>query len=278
MNDQISSWSIIKVFFQSFTFYNNLEKNFREKVSVFKSDSTGRIIYPFEAFIEFLDTKELAQLRDTYLIDLRELSHAEFRGRKKMERFDIYISEIFHEVSILKEQKFILEHYFQRKDQMYPEMINQMLSQTYELFETKMEHVKVLFNSAKSRLEEIAPTYRNDDFILRTLYLKGAKEFQEFYKDPVKNILDLMFIEGGYSEGYLAIACSFCSGGFFEQGQKVISEIKKEEIKKFKPDVLKLYKKVNLFLKDHSKKDTLGESYKSFIAEIVPDLYIIKQI
>ena len=277
MNNQITSWSILKVFFQSFSFYNNLEKKFREKVLASKLESFGKTIYPFEAFVEYLDTKDLVKLRDKHLTDLRQLAHAEFRGRKVMERFDIYISEIFHEVSILKEQKFILDHHFQRKDQMYPEMINQMLSQTYDLIETKMEHVKVLFNNAKGRLEEILMAYRKDDFILRTLYLEGPILFQEFYADPVKNILDIMFVEGGYSEGYLAISCSFCSGGFFENGRQVFLEIKKEDLKRFNPETLSLYKKVGMFLKEHSDRDDLAGTYQHFIAEVAPVMFNLKQ-
>lgn len=278
MNNQIASWSIIKVFFQAFTFYNSIEIHFKEKVKASVKSSDNKTIYSFEAFIEYLDTKDIALLRDKYLIDLRKLSHAEFRSRKKMERFDIYISEIFHEVSILKEQKFILEHSFQRKDQFSPETINQMLNQTYELFETKLEHIKILFNNAKSRLEEILPIYRNDDFILRTLYLEGASLFHEFYDDPVKNMLDLMFLQGGFSEGFVAIACSFSLGGFFGKGNQVILEIKKDDLNKLSPEILNLYKKVKAFLKEHLNGDNLALTYQSFLTEIKPDIALLKQV
>lgn len=278
MNNQISSWSIIKVFFQAFTFYNSIENNFKVQVKNSISKSSNASVCSFEAFIKYLDNQDIALLRDKFLIDLRRLSHAEFRSRKKLERFDVYISEIFHEVSILKEQKYILEHYFQRKDQLSEEELNQMLNQTFELFDTKMKHIKVLFNNAKSRLEEILPSYRNDDFILRKLYLDGAVLFKEFYKDPVKNMLDFMFQEGGFPEGYIAIACSFSSGGFFENGNKVILELKKDDLNRLSPKLKDLYKKVKVFLKNNTDHDNLAVTYQSFLAEVKPDILQLRQV
>lgn len=278
MNNQISSWNILKFFFQAFSFYNSIEISFSEKVRASNLDFLAKEDFLFDAFVEYLDSSEIILLRDKYLVGLRELSHAEFRGRKKMERFDIYISEIFHEVSILKEQKFILEHNFQLKEQINPELFIQMLVQTFELFETKMAHVKILFKNAKSRLEEILPAYRNDDFILRKLYLEGPMLLQNFYTDPVKNVLDLMFLEGGSAEGLVAIASSFSLGGFFEYSHKIIMDLNEEELKRLSPNVLKLYEKLKEFLIKHQSRDNLEVVYQRFLVEIKPEISLLKLV
>lgn len=276
MNDQITSWRMIKVFYNAFNFFRKLENNFKENVRKPIANAMNKKSILYETFIEHLEPTELEDLRDTYLVELRNLSHTEFRSRKKMERFDIYISEIFHEVSILKEQKFILDHYFQRKDLISQSAIQQMLRQTFELFETKMDHIAFLFKNAKVRLEEILPIYRNDDFILRNLYLEGPRLLKNFYQDPIKETLNFMFIEGGFSSGMIAIASSFSLGGFFEQGKKVIMALKKDDLKRLSPELLNMYKKIKLFLKEHQDKDKLETSYQIFLMSIKSDLYNLK--
>jgi len=276
MNNQITSWRMIKVFFNSFNFFRKLENNFTENIRKPISNAKGKSSNLYETFIEHLEPTELEELRDTYLVELRNLSHSEFRSRKKTNRINIYISKIFHEFSIKKKKKFILDHYFQRKDLISESTIYQMVKQTFELFETKMDHIAILFKNAKGRLEEILPNYRNDDFILRNLYLEGPKLLKNFYQYPIKEVLDYMFIEGGFSSGMLAIASSFSKGGFFEQNKKVIFDLKKEDLKRLSPELLNMYKKIKLFLKENQDKDKLETSYQIFLMSMKSELYNLK--
>lgn len=273
MNDQISHWKMIKIFFQAYDFYRKLESEFKLHVT---EPQKGRI-KSFDSFIKYLDTKDLGYLRDFYLSELRHLSHAGFRSRKKIERFDLYISEIFHEFSILKEQRFILEHSLHNKEQITTETLTETLQQTYDLFQTKLNHVSVLFSNAKTRLEEILPTFRRDDFILRNLFLDGPTLLKDFYKKPVNEILNYMFQEGGFCKGLLAIASSFSQGGFYKQSLNVLQTIKKNDLKSLNEECLAVYEKLNGFLKKHIDDENTATTFQVFNSEIKPFLIGIDQ-
>lgn len=277
MISQDNSWHLLETFFISFSYFNNLESKYRAHVSELTKAVKSSDHLPSDLLLEFIDVELLNSLRDNYLARLRKIAHNEFRLKKITERFDVYISEIFHEVSILKEQKYIMEHYLQRKSQLYPEMLKQLLQQTLQLFATKMEHVKVLYHNAQSRLEEILPIFRLDDFFLRSLFLKGDKFLKDFYKDPTIQLLAFMNEQGGSSKGLVATSCSFCLGGFYEQAKDVLVLLKKDDLKDLNEEVRKLYDKVNGFLTLHQANQDKASVYETFTKEISPLLVVLKQ-
>ncbi len=277
MISQNNSWHLLETFFISFSYFNNLEKKYRTHVTDLTKAVKSSDSLPADLLLEFIDVELLNSLRDNYLVRLRKIAHDEFRRKKIVERFDVYISEIFHEVSILKEQKYILEHYLQRKNQLYPEMLKQLLQQTLQLFATKMEHVKVLYCNAQSRLEEILPIFRFDDFFLRSLFLKGDKCLKDFYKKPIIELLAFMFEQGGSTKGIVATSCSFCLGGFYEQAKDVLSLLRKEDLKDLDEEVRALYDRVIGFLTLHQANQDKASIYEDFTKEISPLLVVLKQ-
>lgn len=266
MSDQISRWKMIKIFFQTYGFFHSIELEFRGQVK----EPIQNDIHSFNSFIKFLNAKDLGHLRDSYLDELRSLAHSVFRNRKKNERFDLYISEIFHEFSILKDQKFILEHSLKNQEQISLESLAETLENTYELFKTKLNQITVLFVNAKRRLEEILPIFNRDDLILRNLFLENHKLFKPFYDNPLKDILSLMFLEEGFCKGLFILANSFCQGGFFLYGLDVLKMVPAEDIEKCCLRDKEIYKKLNGFLMQHYSDENLANIFHMYQAEIQP--------
>lgn len=275
MNDQISSWSLIKVFYQSFTYFNLLELNYQKKINLISLEELENNQYSFENFLKILDTSKLSYLRDKFLDRLRILAHNEFPRRKKIERFDVFISEIFHEVSILKEQKYILDHFYQRKEHVSQESLTMVLCETYKLFQAKMRQVKSLFENAKLRLEEILLIYNKEDFILRSLYLEANDLCRNFYDHPYQEILKAMFPEGGLGQGLVATSCSFCMGGFYSHAKEVITLIDKKDLEKVSKEVFELYEKIIEFLNNNEDVEDLGSVYQKFVQDISPKIGVL---
>ncbi|PCJ60292.1 MAG: hypothetical protein COA79_08960 [Planctomycetota bacterium] len=275
MNDQISSWSLIKVFYQSFTYFKLLEFHYQEKVSFVSLEDLENNKFPVEEFLKLLDTNKLSYLRDKYLERLRTLAHNEFPRRKKVERFDIFISEIFHEVSILKEQKFILDYYYQRKDDVSSEELSKILCDTYGLFQTKMIQIKKLFKNAKNRLEKILFIYNKNDFILRSLYLEANDLCSDFYQHPYLDVLKSMFPEGGVGHGLVSTSCSFCMGGFYSHAKDVIKLIEKEDLEKVTKEIFQLYEKIIEFLECNEDAKDIGEVHQKFVKDISPEIGVL---
>ena len=58
-----------------------------------------------------LEFKSLESLRDDYIQELKDLCHDVFRTADRTDPLDRYVSDIFHEVSILKEEHYTVKTY-----------------------------------------------------------------------------------------------------------------------------------------------------------------------
>jgi hypothetical protein len=169
-----------------------------------------------------LDFKKLENLRNGELGELKNVSHNIFRNEDSTDPFDRYIAQIFHELSILKEEQYKVStfapEYRKREEKAEYESI---LDEVHEAFPRQVHGIYDLFQKAQARLEELLPHFARDSkgekarVMIRSLYLFGDDTFRGFYPNTIEDVYEIIY-PGGALEGFLVVAHSFLDSGFRE--------------------------------------------------------------
>jgi hypothetical protein len=202
--------------------YENLVKDFARKQSV----DRRQLHLDTREVASLLDFKSIEEIRDTYLHRLKSLTHAMFRRHDSTDLLDKYVSDIYHEISILKEEHYTVLTYAPAYEEGMQGDLSErdkILKEVHEFFPRKMEQIENLFQKAQSRLEELLPQFGKERVFVRSLYMFGEEATKGVYKGGLAEFYGKVYPVGGAAEGYLTVARSFQESGFPEQAVKALA-------------------------------------------------------
>jgi len=166
-----------------------------------------------------LDFRKLEKLRDGDLFALKTVSHNIFRNDKGTDPFDRAVSQIFHELSILKEEQYRISMIAPEVKKDADETEYQaIIDEVHNLFPRYVHGIQDLFVKAQGRLEELLPRFvqgPQGKVTIRSLYLFGEESLAGFYPNGLEDLYDVIY-PGGAVEGFLTVARSFAESGFRE--------------------------------------------------------------
>jgi hypothetical protein len=179
---------------------------------------------PPEKLAALLDFKVLSDLRDLYLHPLRQCTRTIFGGEGR-DIFDIIVSDIFHMVSILKEEEFRVAHYAVVYDRMQQTRDrDHILTSASHDFPILLNQTHRLFQQAQERLHVHLPAYARERVVIRSVYLHGPAYIKRAYRREggMAGFYAHMYPEGGAVEGYLVAAASFLESVFTTRAREAL--------------------------------------------------------
>jgi len=128
--------------------------------------------------------KKLEELRNDVLYPLKEASHELFRDESTniTHPFDKYISDIFHEVSIVKEEDYQLIQIgdYQLKERVEKpgeKVEKRIVSKAKKDITDKMKNIHTLFREAETELVKLLKQQNRTKSVIRPLYLSADENF-----------------------------------------------------------------------------------------------------
>lgn len=162
-----------------------------------------------------MDFKALERLRDGNIFPLKEACHEIFRGRHRTDLIDIYVSDLFHEISILKEEHYNVKTYAPQYARDSREVeLTYILDEVHKLFPSKLNHIRYLFGKAQERLEELLPGFTKNRIVVRSLYLNRDDFVKAAYEGGIRDVYRFMYPDLGAVEGFYQAGLSFDESGF----------------------------------------------------------------
>ena len=210
-------WQLFRAFFRSRAAFLALFERYEARILSFaESFGTDRTRLKLSAddLLSVLDLKSLEELRDRQILRLKETAHELFRGEDSTDRFDHYVSNIYHEISILKEEHYTLKEDFVRSDQ---REYDRLFREVSEFYPKRLRHVRNLYGKALRRLEALLPGMAREKVVLRSIYLYGDELLKDSYRGGLVGLYRRMYPEGGEVEAYSLVGNSFLEAGFEEQ-------------------------------------------------------------
>lgn len=220
-------WKIVELFYKSFLAFRDIYDQYesriaahidalkvpRETLQLSHLDLAGLIEFP-----------RLEDLRNRYLLALKDGCHEIFRDRDHTDLLDRYVSTIFHEISILKEEHYTVKHYapYWARAEAQRELAS-IMEEAGTLLPRKMQHLDFLFKTARERLEKLLPDFRGQKILVRSLFLNRHGFAAACYPSGIEGFYTLMYPENGPLEGYVEAGESFFKGAFYAQACEAFS-------------------------------------------------------
>ena len=216
-------WTIVQLFYRSLLVFREQFNSYEQKVDEFaRSQDKPRenLRLNPKDLAELLDFKLLERLRDGYLDDLKELCHQVFRGQDQTDLLDRYVSDIFHEISILKEEYYNVKTYapLYERDSREQELTG-ILDEAYTGFPKLTAHINFLFQQAQARMEEHLASFKNLQIFVRSLYANRDDFVAEVYPDGLAHFYRIIY-PLGVTEGYCRVGLSFHYAGFVDEARE----------------------------------------------------------
>jgi hypothetical protein len=161
-----------------------------------------------------LDFNALGALRSGALWRTKNISHALFRSKGRTHKFDRHVSEIFHELSILREEQYKVSTFAEeyRLDNEL-DLYESFLDEVHEDFPRRVHHIHGLFSRGQMQLENVLRSRTRDPIYLRSLTLFGDSTLRDAYPDGVISHCWRVF-DGGPLEAFFQAGRSFAGRGF----------------------------------------------------------------
>lgn len=213
-------WTIFELFYRSHQVFREQFDDYERRV-LEHSRRTGipraDLRLNSTELANLLNLKSLERLRDGYLHKLKDLCHLVFRGHDRTDLLDRYVSDIFHEISILKEEHYNVKTYapLYEKDAAEVEL-RHILHEAHEIFPQALTHIRYLFGRAQARIEEHLPSFTRIRLFIRSLYLHRDDFVSAAYPEGLERFYSLMYPLGPL-EGYYEVGLSFYLSGFFAE-------------------------------------------------------------
>lgn len=219
-------WTIVEHFYCSRKIYlaehDSYERQVNEYVERLKI-SRDKIRLGPEDLSRLLHFKVLATVRDEHLEPLKAASHALFRHDSTRDFFDRLINDIFHEISILKEEHYNVLTYSPNAN-VDKDELGTILDEVHEMFPIKVHRLKHLYELALARVEKILPRYRENVILIRSLFLQRDGFVAEAYPDGLIDFYRLLYGEKDIATGFRVVGDSFYKSGFYEQALVCFAE------------------------------------------------------
>src|SRR5262249_47373305 len=158
----------------------------------------------------------LESLRNGPCHDLKEIAHALFRRKASTDKLDRLASEIFHELSILKEEQYKVSTFapeYHKRNGL--DEYESILDEVHEEFPRKGHNVRARFERARRRLEAILRRHAHDPVLVRSVFLFGDEllaRANDAYPRGVRDLAWAMHARGPV-ELYLVAARAFAQTG-----------------------------------------------------------------
>lgn len=226
-------WELVENFFRARKVFEEQHQRYEALIRRYvKQSRVGRekLRLSAENASELLDLKALEELRDNYLDRLREISHHMFRKGDTIELFDKYVSDLYHETSILKEEHYavkMLATPYERGEQKDLLERDKILGEACEFFPRKMGRIQNLFLKAQKQMELLLKGWNREKVLVRSLYLFGDEVLGSLYRGGLEGLYSVMYPRGGSLEGYLIAAESFGASSFSEQAVESLRKAKR---------------------------------------------------
>ena len=213
-------WTIVELFYRSHAVFAKQFDNYEEKVQNY-SRVTGmdrdQLRLNSAELASLLDLKDVERLRDDYIQQLKDLCHLVFRGHDQTDLLDRYVSDIFHEISILKEEHYNVKTYAPLYERDAAEIeLRHILDEAHRMFPQKLKHIQYLFGRARARLEDHLPSFCRMPVFIRSLFLDREGFVRLAYPDGIERFYWLMYPLGPL-QGFYEVGTSFYLSGFFKQ-------------------------------------------------------------
>ncbi len=216
-------WTIVMLFYRSHVAFKELFERYEEKVGEYSAAlgiPRANLRLNSRELASLLDLKSLERLRDGYILDLKDLCHLVFRGQDQTDLLDRYVADIFHEISILKEEHYNVVTYAPLYERDAAEVeLRHILDEAHTLFPQKLAHIRYLFGRAQARLEVHLNTFSRIQLFIRSLYIHQDDFVSEAYEDGLEQFYRLMYPLGPF-EGYYEVGRSFYLSGFFDNARE----------------------------------------------------------
>ncbi len=181
--------------------------------------------------VELLSTQDLEELRDQYLMPLKQACHRLFRTEVSTDFLDRLVNDIFHELSILKEEHYNVLTYdvddaARNSDPERDLQLEQkaVLDEVHAMFPQKVHRIAHLFDVGTSALEALLHRWKQDPVLIRSLFLQRDRFVKESYKDGLCHFYRLMYGEQNAWQGYRIVGDSFLASGFVSHAHVAYSE------------------------------------------------------
>jgi hypothetical protein len=233
-------WQMVDGFFSAYSDFQNIYKSYEEKVLALAAEhgvDRKKLRLPAKDVASLFDHSAMEKLRDHILFPLKETTHVIFRKSDSTDEFDRYCSDIYHEMSILKEEHYTVGTY--ASDYEDREEAEKILDEAHEKFPVKLNQVKNLFEKAKTRITELLVNFSDTRILIRSLFLYGNELLAGVYPDALPDLYRSIYPSSGAPGGYLTAAKSFCESSFFSYAIEAFREFQKHlKTKKLSKDVL----------------------------------------
>ncbi len=223
---QDQAWDMVVTFFQAKRLFEEQYRTYETQVhelSLSWGVHRSELSLEADEVSRLLDLSSLNVLVSEYLCSLREISNEIHSGAGSRELFDYYVTNIFHEISILKEEHHEVKQYGP-EDQapQEGEEYNLILEEVHEYFPKRIHRCYKLFQKAQGRLLELLPDFRENKVFVRSLYVMGHEVLASAYDGNLVEFYGRMYT-GGIVEGLVEVARSFFSGGFHDLAVEALS-------------------------------------------------------
>ncbi len=208
----------MRAFYRSFQAFSALFDGYERRVEIFV-ESYGKdrreIKLAPDELLSLFDPHALSTLRDNELQQLKDAAHQLFRGLDSVDPFDSFVTNIYHEVSILKEEHWTIREDFMRADR---KAYDRYYREANVYYPRRLRHVRNLYAKARRRLEGVLlPEFSRNRIMVRSVYLFGQRLVRGVHDGGLPEFYGYMYPNGGALTGYTLAADSFLEGGFSEE-------------------------------------------------------------
>jgi len=193
-------WDIVEMFYRCRADFQEQYRTYEKLVAKFVEKYGGErheLQLDAAEVATLVDQNRMGGLRDNELFQLKELSHILFRGPDGKDDFDRFVSGAYHEISVLREEHYSVEHYIPAYEKgKEKEIAANFLTEAYSLFPRKMGTINDLFEKAKKRLEKLLPKWKRDTVFVRSLYLFGNDFLGKTYDRGIESLYEIMYRRG----------------------------------------------------------------------------------
>jgi hypothetical protein len=212
-----TTWDLVEAFFEAQRQYQRVYSNYETRVLAHAEQQAvdrHQLRLEAEEVSKLLDFERLGELRSGPLERTKEISHALFRSKGRTHKFDRYVSEVFHELSILREEQYKVSTFaetYRRENELAA--YESILDEVHEDFPRRVNNIWGLFQRAQLSLEAVLRTRTRDPIYLRSLFLFGDELFQSHYRRGRTGHCWRVF-DCGPAEADLMAARSLAHAGF----------------------------------------------------------------
>lgn len=211
-------FDVVEKFFTATKLFHSQFEAYESKVAAYAKASglaRSELRLNSNEIASLFDFKSLEQLRDFRLFPLKELSHELFRSESRTDPFDRYVSDLFHELSILKEEHYTVQTYGPAYEEAEDtEDWAAMLDEVHEFFPRRLRVIRRLFQKAQARLLSLLPDFRDNGVLLRSLMIYGDELVAGVLPGGLPELLNAMSPDLGAAGTFCECARRFLRGGF----------------------------------------------------------------